>query len=200
MRLSPFHRLRRVVGVVCCSFALSGQISTNSRGVVGNVSILVVDELGHEISNARIELAREGQPTDRFAIQSGKPVAIAYGKYNLEVIAPAFRTERRLLDVSRPQVWLTQQMTVWAEGESRPHSVLSGEVKSLPSDGRVWAKLVGVFNDTILESPITEGRFFLFEPRLDGAYLLMIIREGRVLDIRQVALHGYKTVQVQLQN
>jgi hypothetical protein len=177
----------------------SGQVADGSGSSAGAVSILVVDEIGHNVPNAEIQLTRDGQREQHFESTTGKAVTVPYGKYDMEINAPGFRTERRVLDVARPQVFATEQLTVWLEGEPRPHSVLSGEVKQLPTTGHVWAKLVGVYNDVALESPISEG-FFVFEPGLNGVYLLMIISDGVVLDIQQITLRGYKAIQVQLKN
>jgi hypothetical protein len=176
-----------------------GQIQLDLGPQFAEIHVHAVDELGRRIQHASFDLLpidTEGKP--RIDSSSGDFSHIPYGKYMLKVTAAGFNIAQRELEVDRSDVWVTVALLVWEAHVMRPEPTLAGEIIPPISTKTAWAKLIGVYNDITIEAAITGGRFFHFEPKVHGVYVLMIINDGRILDLRQVELQGYKRLQLQL--
>jgi len=184
-----------LVGTDC----VFGQIQLDAGPQFAKIHVHAVDLLGHQIRHANFGLVPTGGE-GKLPIESssGDFSHIPYGKYVLRAMAAGFNIAQREIKVDRREVWVTVALLVWEAHAIRPEPTLAGEVIPPISTKTAWAKLVGVYNDVTMEAAITEGRFFHFEPEAPGIYVVMIIDDGRILDLTQVEVQGYKRLQLQL--
>jgi hypothetical protein len=177
-----------------------GQIQLDVGPQFAEMHVHAVDPVGRQIQHANFDLVpsgKEGGP--RLNSTSGGFAHIPYGEYLLRVSAAGFNIAQREIKVDSGEVWVTIALLVWEAHIVRPGPTLAGEVVPPLSMKTAWAKLVGVFNDVTMEAAITGGgRFFHFEPKAPGVYVLMIIDDGRIIDLRQVEVQGYRRLQLQL--
>ena len=162
----------------------------------GAVHIQPVDILGHPMRQFRVFIIGVGALASVHAeSQTGDFPRIPYGDFVIRVSAAGFKTVERVIGVDRPTVWVTVPLAVSSHfAESVP--VLSGKVIPAITEGKAWAKLVGVYDNSVIEAAVTtEGRFH-FEPKTVGIYVLLIVNEDRVLSMERIELMGYKYIEI----
>jgi hypothetical protein len=160
------------------------------------IHIQSVDILGRSIRKGRVQLTSVGNRNGAvFESEAGDFARVPYGDYRVRALAPGFNTGERSITIDRPNMWVTMPLTVWSHFVS-DEPVLSGKIVPPIVDGAVWAKLVGVYNNVILESAVSEQGLFHFEPKDPGVYIVLVIKSDRVLDTAQIELTGYKRIEM----
>lgn len=160
------------------------------------IHIQSVDILGRSIRKAHVRLTSVGNGNGAvFESETGDLDRVPYGDYRVRALAPGFNTGERSITIDRPNMWVTMPLTVWSHFV-RDEPVLSGKIVPPIADGTVWAKLVGVYNNVVLESAVTGQGLFHFEPKDPGLYIVLVIKSDRVLDTAQIELIGYKRIEM----
>lgn len=188
----------RLLLVLVLSLAARGQVVALDEGPrIATVHAHLVGVFGYPIGQGRIEMVRKGETTPKLsASEDGDFVRVPYGTYVVKAIVTGFNSREQALEVGRPEVWVTLALTVGSVGGVDPEPVLSGRVIPPVTTGRAWAKLVGVYNNVNMETAVSSRGFFLFEPKLPGLYVVLVINGERVLDMQQFELRGNRVVEM----
>ena len=175
------------------------QVPLAREPLSASIHVEVVDLLGRPLSGAEVTLAAQsGAAPKTYAAKEGDFGGIPFGKYVLNVAVRGFRTYSESVSVDREEVWRTVALEISTPHTTTPEPVLAGRLSPPPgTGGRTWARLLGIYNGVRLEAPISERGFFHLEPGVDGIYVLVILNQDRVLDMRRVDVFGYTSVTIE---
>lgn len=169
---------------------------------VSFVHIEVVDVFGKTIERPVVNLAsRDGKM--HLVPSSGQNwdfPGVPFGEYEVRASAPGFRPSAREIEIARSTFWVTLVLELALPHSGGEPPELTGRVRPLNSANKLWAKVISVYDDILMEAPVAENGSFYFQPKRPGVYLLLILSSDRVLHIEQISLFGHKKVEVNLQD
>ena len=183
------------VGITMISLLLSfsGAIGGQRRESAA-VRLRIVDVAGRDLGEANVE---EFAPKNNEADLAKKfrrnaAFGIPFGVYHLRAGAAGFWSAQRDVRVFQPDVWVVMQLDLGmgtTEGGLQTFS-LSGSVSGLRSISQpVWLRAVGVYSGVIVDAKVDDDTgHFALAGLPQGAYVVITVQAGRVLDTRSAQI------------
>jgi hypothetical protein len=120
--------------------------------------------------------------------RGGVATAIPYGVYRVEGKQPWYYPDERYVRVYQPSVTIVLGLRFASELPEVPPT-LPGRVVGLtgPAD-RIFAKLIGVYENVSMEAAVDAGGKFTLGGLAPGAFILLIVNDQRILASRTLTI------------
>ncbi|MFZ0634258.1 MAG: hypothetical protein WA755_09805 [Candidatus Acidiferrales bacterium] len=116
---------------------------------------------------------------------------IPFGIYKLRVEAEGFWSAEKEVRVFQPDTWAIVGLELGMgklEGGLSTYE-LSGSLRNLgSSEPAVWARLSGVFSQTVVDAKVSDSGNFAIAGMPQGLYVLVITQGGKILFLGDVAI------------
>lgn len=169
------------------------------------VHVVSVDRNGTDLGKIDVQSFRamEGLYPKTFRNAEGKELKslfkgstasnVPYGEYDLTAGLEGFYSDKRIIQVAQPEVWVVVEPTL-PDGDTKgfaPNFVIEGSVRNVtPADEPIFVRLVGVYTaytgDTKVQTSGRNGTFMLSANVPWGRYVLITTGRRGVLDARPV--------------
>ncbi len=201
--VSTLTKVVPLVAIVLCPALQQRQTET------ATIHVRIVDVRAHDVGEARIESfkqveffsSRKNRKDYASRFHQNTASDIPYGIYHLRVSARGFWSAERDVRVFQSDVRVVVQLELGMgsdEGGFVSYPV-SGRVKNLlPSSEPVWVKLVGVYSGVNMETKVSSSGDFILNKVPQGGYVLITIRETKILDCRPVEVPMSAPVLIEL--
>jgi len=166
------------------------------------VHIRIVDSSGQDLGEPQVELFRSEKDGKDFASHFRQGSAtVPFGIYRLRVFTKGFWSAEREVRVFQSDTWVVLSLELGMgelEGGLLKTS-LSGSIRNLPSvEEPVWLRLSGVYSAVVMDARADDAGHFSMAGIPQGVYVLIVIQDRKVLDVRTVRVPTAGPVDIKL--
>lgn len=124
---------------------------------------------------------------------------VPFGEYEVRANDVRMYFEKsRHITVSRPEHWFTVSLVQWPIEGHEPRLIKTQfKLRRIPQSRPMWARLSGLFSESIDETKINEDGSFEFEPSL-GTYILTVYAGTNVCRIQRIDIVTGKPVSIEV--
>jgi hypothetical protein len=171
-----------------------GQETKTERGTL---TIKLTDTFGSKVSRGILSIKSSGGGVAYSAEAQGQvAVQLPYGRYTVEFGTNWYQPSRRDVVIDSPDSFAELAAIFVVPEENYAPGSISIKIdpaKSCSAEGSLWAKLIGVYTQDIMERHVSSGGYALFEPVDRGAYIVIVVDGSNVRATSPIMTKGQIT-------
>jgi hypothetical protein len=185
-----YYFLRNALATLLFVWPGLGMQAANPSADRGTVALDIVDAFGSSVPPTWVKIAGPAGVDFSPKPPIGSAQSLPYGDYNIRVFVPGFDEWRGVLHVRQPETRLTVGMQLGAIDGPKPGCSLHGRVEARGRPVPTFVRLLPVFANEIFEADVASSGAFTLAGVGCGAYVLTVVRDGRVVNTTPVELTG----------
>lgn len=146
----------------------------------GSIVAMAFDGLGHPTPSVELQLINPTTQEVQESSRRGRIDSVLYGRHEIRILAPGFRSETLLIDLAQPELAVRAQLAISLECPSKA-STLSGSISPPPQGRELWVKAVPLRGVGGSETLITPRGFYSISGLKPGEHMIAVLHGKSVI-------------------